>query len=153
MASPIDLALESLSIQDAPNIRRTARDFGVAESTLRYKWRGKTVSREEYLDNEGRRLTKAQEDALIDQINRLTDRGIPPTLKLVKNFAEEIISDSVGKNWTADFVRRHKNELKSVYLKNMDRDKIKSEYAPLFEHFYELICLIYQLTTSKLTIF
>lgn len=43
-------------------------------------------------------IVNAQENALISQINRLTDRGISPTAKLVKNFAEEIISDSVGKN-------------------------------------------------------
>ena len=145
MTSSIDLALKSLSIQDAPNIRGTAREFGVAESTLRNRWKGKSVSRAEFNANEKRRLTDAQEAALINQINKLTDRGIPPTAKLVKNFAEEIISDSVGKNWTSDFVRRHKDVLNSVYLKNMDSSRVHSEYAPLFKHFYDLVCFIHQL--------
>ena len=44
-------------------------------------------------------LTNIQEDILIDQINRLTDQGMPPTSQIVKNFAKEIIGHAVGKNW------------------------------------------------------
>ena len=61
----------------------------------------------------------AQEKSLIVQINHLTDRGLPPTPQMIKNFVEEIIGASVGKNWAGEFVKRHKN--------------LKSEYAPLFK--------------------
>ena len=140
MASPLELALENLTIQDVPNIRGTARKHGVAESTLRDRFKGKSVSRQEYNSTDRQRLTNAQEASLIQQINRLTDRGIPPTAQMVKNFAEEIISGPVGKNWTGAFVRRHKDSLKSLYLKNMDSNRMKSEYAPLFKWFYDLVC-------------
>ena len=65
------------------------------------------------------RLTAAQEDSLILQINRLTHRGIPPTVRMVRNLAEEVIDGPVGKNWTSDFVRRHKDRVKSLYLRNI----------------------------------
>ena len=61
-----------------------------------------------------------QEEALIQQINRLTDRGMPPTSGMVRNLAEEVIGRPVGKNWTGDFVKRYKNRLTSVYLRNID---------------------------------
>ena len=43
-------------------------------------------------------LSTAQEDTLIAQINHLTNRGLPPTVAMVKNLAEEIIGRQVGKN-------------------------------------------------------
>ena len=64
---------------------------------------------------------------------------MPPTSQIVKNMAEEIIKGAVHKNWTANFVRRHKDELKSLYLRNIDNQRAKSEFAPMFEHFYHLV--------------
>ena len=120
MTTPLELALENLSIQDPPNVGKTAREYGVVESTLRRRWKGQTVSMEEASSLYKQRLTKPQEEALISQINALTDRGMPPTPSMVKNFAEEIIKAPLGKNWTSDFVRRHKDVLKSLYLTNID---------------------------------
>ena len=141
METPLDKALENLSIQDVPNVNQTAKTFGVVESTLRRRWKGISTSRQEASSLYKQRLTKAQEDALISQINRLTDRGMPPTTNMVKNFAEEIIEGPVGKNWTGDFVRRHKDQLKSLYLTNIDSKRMKSEYAPSFKMFYDLVNL------------
>jgi hypothetical protein len=66
-----------------------------------------------------------QKRILIKQINRFTDRGIPPTSKMVKNFAKEIIGRKVGKNWVSDFVKRHSSKLKSLYLYNIKNLYIK----------------------------
>lgn len=136
---PLEAALASLSLQEAPNIRATAREFGVIESTLRRRFRGQTVSARQARFETHNRLSKAQEKALINQINHLTDRGIPPTTKMVKIFAEEIIKDSVGKNWVGAFVKRYQTELKSIYLRNMNSDRMKAKYASIFKHFYDLV--------------
>ena len=64
---------------------------------------------------------------------------MPPTTTIVKNLAEEIRGCAVGKNWTASFVARHKHELKSLYLRSIDNKRIKGEYPPAYEHFYELV--------------
>ena len=103
----IDKALADLRLQEHPNIRATARTYQLVESTLRRRWQGKTVSHREASSEYKQRLTNAQEEQLILLINRLTDRSIPPTASIVRNLAEEIISGSIGKNWTADFVKRH----------------------------------------------
>ena len=139
MASSLEAALENLTLQDVPNFKRTARIYGTVESTLRRRYKGQTVSRQEANSMYRQRLTDAQEDSLIRQINVLTDRGIPPTPSMVKNFAEEVLKDSVGKNWTNDFVRRHNDQLKSLYLKNLDKNRVQSEYLPIFKQFYDLV--------------
>lgn len=52
-----------------------------------------------------------------------------------------MIQNTVGKNWTGDFVRRHKDALKSTYLRNIDKQRTKAEYLPSFEHFYQLVII------------
>ena len=64
---------------------------------------------------------------------------MPPTSGMVRNLAEEVIGRPVGKNWTGDFVKRYKSRLTGVYLRNIDSQRIKSEYAPLFKQFYDLV--------------
>jgi len=70
---------------------------------------------------------------------------MPPTTVIVKNLAEEIRGCAVGKNWTASFVDRHKHELKSLYLKSIDNQRVKGEYPPAYELFYQLVKLFYVL--------
>ena len=77
--APIDLALAELSLQDVPNVVATAKKFNVVESTLRRRWKGETMSKKNVASEYHQRLINAQEEALIHQINRLTNRGIPPT--------------------------------------------------------------------------
>lgn len=69
----------------------------------------------------------------------MTDRGMPPTAQVVRNLAEEITGREVGKNWTSDFVKRHKSRLKSLYLSNIDNLRVKAEFGPYFQHFYDLV--------------
>ena len=135
----IDIALADLRLQEHPNINATAIKYKLVESTLRRRWQGKTVSFQEASSEWRQRLTNAQEDQLVLQINRLTDRGIPPTAQIVRNLAEEMIGGPVGKNWTGDFVKRHKDRVTSLYLRNIDSRRLQSEYTPLFKHFYDLV--------------
>ena len=144
MTSSIEAALEDLTLQDAPNVNATAKKYNIVESTLRRRWKGGSVSRMEANSIYRQKLTNAQEASLIQTINRLTDRGIPPTGRIVRNLAEEIVEGSVGKNWTKDFVRRHSDDLKSLYLQNIDKQRSKSEYIPLYKQFYDLVNSIHQ---------
>ena len=132
----LELALADLRSQDKQNYRATARKYKVNQSTLRRRFLGLTISPAAASSLYRQRLSAVQKGVLIDQINRLTDRGIPPTSQIVKNIAEAIIGDSVGKNWTGEFVRRHKTELKNTYLSNIDKQRINTEYPPSFEYFY-----------------
>ena len=135
----MELALADLNRQDKPNFLGTAKKYGLVGSTLRRRYQGKTMSRvaanSEYRQN----LTFAQEEVLIGQINRLTDRGLPPTNQMVRNFAEEILNRPIGKNWAGDFVKRYKGRLTSLYLHTIDKDRINAEYAPMFKQFYDLV--------------
>src|ERR1700722_13926692 len=139
----IESALADLESQTEPNYRATALKFEVDPTTLWRRYNGQQQSRQAANSEYRQRLTNSQDEVLIRHINKLTDRGIPPTSQIVKNLAEELIGDIVGKNWTSDFVRRHQDRLKSLYLRNIDNLRMKAEYAPLFKQFYNLVCVYF----------
>jgi hypothetical protein len=132
-------AIADLESQDVPNVAATARKHCVARKTLEDRWKGKSVSMKEAVSTHRQCLTNAQERALIQLINKLTDRRMPPTSAIVRNLAEEIRGSAVGKNWTASFVHRHRAELKSVYLTGIDLKRVKNEYLPTYKLFYDLV--------------
>ena len=135
----IELALDDLHRQEKPNIMGTAKKHGLVESTLRRRYQGKHLSKAAAASEYRQNLTFVQEETLISHINRLTDRGLPPTSRMVRNFAEEMIGRPIGKNWTGDFVKRYQGRLTSIYLRNIDNQRMKAEYAPLFKQFYDLV--------------
>ncbi len=139
MKSPIELALNYADLQTQPNYSAIARKFGCDRSALSKRHRGKTTSKSVMISEVRRSLTDCQEEVLITQINKLTDRGIPPTSQMVHNLAEEIIAGHIGKNWVGRFVQRHKDRLTSVYLRNIDNVRKKAEYEPVFQVFYDLV--------------
>jgi hypothetical protein len=135
----IELAITDLNRANSASIATVAKRYALQRSTLSRCWHGITSSRAEANSEHHQRLTNSQEEVLIDQINKLTVRKMPPTSHIVRNMAEEIINGPVGKNWTAQFVNRHKDRLTSLYLRNIDNMHAKSEYPPMFVLFYELV--------------
>ena len=100
----IEKAIDALNTQLIPNYSQVARDFGIKRMTLIRRYKGIYASRQEATSLYYKLLTNTQEEALINQINKLTVRGLPPTSQIIKNLAEEIIRGNVNKNWTAGFV-------------------------------------------------
>ena len=129
----LQLALADLAKQDKPNYLATSKKYGVPRRALSDRFTGKTVSRQEAASEHHQCLDTAQEEALIGLINRLINRGLPPTNYIVKNLAEEIIRRPVGKNWSSQFVKRHKERLISRYLRNIDQKRQDAEYAPMLQ--------------------
>lgn len=58
---------------------------------------------------------------------------------MMKNMAEEIIGDIVGKNWVGQFVERKKMDLVAKYLKNIDNSRVKGEYKVRIEEFHQFV--------------
>jgi hypothetical protein len=116
---PIELAIEHLTLQDTANISAAAKLFNVDRSTLSRRWNG--VSNPAAMSQENcRLLNDQQEKELIKYINQLTERGLLPTVSMVRNFARDIAGKLPGKNWSQRFCMRHEDKIMSRYLKNLD---------------------------------
>ena len=136
----MQFALEACREVDKPNFTAIARDFPpVNRQTLKRQFYGQQNSRAEAISQSRKNLTTIEEEELIKHINMLTDHGLPPTSAMVQNIAEEMIGQAVGKNWMGQFVKRYKDRLQSVYLRNIDNMRTQAEYAPMIQHFFDLV--------------
>jgi hypothetical protein len=75
-----------------------ARAHGCDHTAVSRRVRGLTKSRKEADSFFNQCLTNDEEEVLIARINTLIDRGMPPTSHIVRNLAEEIRGEPVGKN-------------------------------------------------------
>ena len=129
--------------QEQLNVSAAAEIFKVDRTTLWRRYNGLTVSRAEANSTYRQRLNNTQEDELLQYIDALTDRHIPPTTQIIKNLAEEILKEPVGKNWTAGFIKRHFKRICSLYLQPLDRVRGSAESPTVFQHFYTLVCTFF----------
>jgi hypothetical protein len=140
--SSIEKAIEDLKSQDPPLLRPTARKYGVPHKTLRRRFKGIQLLSAEY--HETRQLLSIeQEKVLVNRINTLSERGIPPTNTIVKSLAFEICKKQPGKNWVYEFTQRHDNEIISVMLEGFDLSRKKADNYTSIKQYFDLVCLLY----------
>ena len=135
----IDAALADLNSQDVVNYSATARIYGVDRNTLARRHKNIQSSREEVAADTRSALNLKQEEVLIRYILKLTDRGTPPSPHIVKNMAEELAKRTLGKHWIERFLKRHKNQLNSIYLRSIDHLRQKADFVPYIAEFYRLV--------------
>ncbi|KAF2228332.1 hypothetical protein EV356DRAFT_458511, partial [Viridothelium virens] len=71
-----------------------------------------------------------QKLALVDYINKLLDYGIPPIVRMVRNFALEILKKLLRKNWTHYFIKYYHKNLKFTYLMGLNLECKKANNIP-----------------------
>ena len=94
----ITAVIADLDSQEHPNVSATARKHNVARRTLTYRFKGETGPNREVTSYSRKQLTDTQEEALITYVNKLNDRGFPPTPQILKNITESIAHLSLGRN-------------------------------------------------------
>jgi Tc5 transposase DNA-binding domain len=72
--------------------------------------RVQTSKEEQY---EGQQLlNNKQSETLITWLNNLTERGLPPSYEMLRNFAKEISGTKPGKHWSTRFLKKKKKNIK-----------------------------------------
>ena len=135
----IELTLADLNSQKHSNYAATAKKYSVDRFTLSRRHKGLAVSRQESVSLHKKKLTVVQEQELLKHVNKLSDRGLPPTPKILENLVYEITKEPVGQNWVDRFCERYKDEIKSIYLRRIDRRRQVADNSIWFEHFYSQI--------------
>jgi len=129
--APIDEAVALLRCSNKPNVSEAARMFDVERSVLSKHFRGKRVSIAKA--NETKQLlTNKQELVLVNEIKRLCDWCLLPTLPIVTLWASCIYGKEPSKNWSADFKARHKDILDCRYLNTIDLARHKANSEPSY---------------------
>ena len=94
----IQAALDNLRSQERVNFAATARRWEVERTTLARRFRGIQGIIEDANSYVRQQLSSTQEEALITYVNKLNDRGFPPTPQILKNIAESIVYTTLGVN-------------------------------------------------------
>lgn len=134
----MDAAITELESASTPCVAVVARKYGLVTSTLRRRWKGVTVNRDQAIED-SRFLNSQQEQQLLLHIRQLCDRCLPPTPAIMANIAAQLGSRTPGHNWCSRFVQRHKSELDSRYLDTLDLDRHKSDSATSFEKYFSVV--------------
>ena len=100
-------AIDDLNSQDAPNVRSTAKQYNVHRSTLQRRYNGQTTSYDEAHSRSLKLLTNVQESIFIEYVNKLSTRGLHPTLQMFENLVVEFVNKFIKKRWIERFCKRH----------------------------------------------
>ena len=98
-------AIADLESQDRPNIFAIAKKYQLKRTTLSDRFKGKSSTIQDANSSVQQQLTNTQENTLIEYVNKLTNRGFPPTPQILKNIAESIARTTLGPNWPARFCK------------------------------------------------
>ena len=100
----IEEALADLRSQNEPNILQTAKIHKVNRTTLSKRCNNVTGSRQAGYDSQ-RLLTTTQSNSVKKYINDLTERGLPPTNAMVRNFVAQIAQKPPGPHWVQRWLK------------------------------------------------
>ncbi|KAF2024372.1 hypothetical protein EK21DRAFT_78907, partial [Setomelanomma holmii] len=96
-----------------------ARKFNLPRTTLMQRCKGtqKSMAARRI---EKQKLHLQQELELVEYVNDLTKKGLPPTREMTRKFGEEIAHEHVGDGWVTRFVERNDDHLISRWTTGMD---------------------------------
>ena len=138
---PIDLALAelaSLKAGEKLNYTAVAKKYSANRTTLSKRHRGLQQSRDIQYENQSL-LNHQQEKTLVQYIDKLTERGLPPSKQMIRNFAAEISGKEPGKMWVSRFIKRHNLELVSKWTTGLDNKRLKADSAFKCTLYFELL--------------
>ena len=87
----IDAAKDHLIDHKKQKYAAVAKQFNMHDTTLRRRFLGESVSRQQAASDHSQLLNKTQEDVLLGYIDSLTDKHIPLTTQIVRNLGKELL--------------------------------------------------------------
>ena len=146
-----DRALES-AVKEAKIRRKTravARDFGVKESSLRYRLQ--KADQVESGRERTRRLSNIQEKAVVNWILQQEAGGRAPNRQAIRDFAQELSNADppLGNNWADRFIERH-TEIKTKPSRSLEAPRVRNATAEALRPYWiALDDLIKELGVSR----
>ncbi|EUC26627.1 hypothetical protein COCCADRAFT_10601 [Bipolaris zeicola 26-R-13] len=79
------------------------------------------------------------ESELILYIEKLTKRALPPTRRMIQNFASAIAKREVSESWVTRFINRHQDKFVSKRTSAMDRTRHQDDSLMKYEAYFDLL--------------
>jgi hypothetical protein len=118
--------------------RNIASCFNIQESTLRRRHQSKTQSRVHQAQLQ-QALNPQQEAELVQYIGGLSERGLPPKRKMVRNFGCAVAQEEVSEAWVSRFLKRNNTYLTSKWTTGMDHNRHMADPKESYCRYFELL--------------
>ncbi len=134
------LAIQAIKLGQFQSVRAAAASYDVSHITLHRRIHG-MASRRDTTPN-SRKLTPAEELAIIQYILDLDSRGFPPRPQAVQEMADLLLAERdappVGKNWTSNFITR-RTEIKTKFNRKYDYKRAQCEDPVIIQGWFQLV--------------
>jgi hypothetical protein len=136
---PIEKAIEEIESREEGayfSYREVAKRYNISRATLMRRHRGQT--RPCRLANLA--LHPQQEEELVQYIKGLTERRLPPTRSMIRNFASSLAGKEVSMMWVTRFLNRHApDRLTTRWTTGMDRKRHKADSGAKYSLYFKLL--------------
>ena len=131
-------AIESLQPGEQLSYRKIAAQYGCDRTTLARRHQGRASPRSTMALNQ-QSLHPQQEQELLAYIDRLTERGLPPTRAIIRSIASQIAHKELGVHWVDRFVQRWPDRLISKWTTGMDNSRHKADSGKKYSLYFDLL--------------
>jgi hypothetical protein len=136
----ITLAIQAIKLDASLSQRRAAAVYNVPESTLRRQRAKPASTRVIHLN--ASKLQRHKEDAIVQYIRKLDERGFAPTLSYVQEMANQLLAarggSQTGDNWAYRFIHR-RTEIKSQVSRPRDYRRVFCSNSAVISPWFDLI--------------
>jgi hypothetical protein len=144
----VQLAVEGYEQGHFKSIRQAAAVYNVVHSTVLRRRRGLPIRHDAQINN--RKLSLAQEQALVQWILSMDERGMAPTIDYTRRMADLLLASQnlpasqtgpasvpavVGECWVRRFVARH-DSIKSQYSRRYDYRRAQCEDPTVIQQWF-----------------
>ncbi|KAF1966290.1 hypothetical protein BU23DRAFT_593294 [Bimuria novae-zelandiae CBS 107.79] len=139
--APIDDAIAAYNAQEPGkklSYGQFAKMFSVSVTTLRRRQQGSQQSRTTK-DLNQRALSPQQEQALLQHIDKLTERRLPPTREMMRNFASVIAHQEISESWVSRFLHRNNDRIVLKWSKAMDAVRHHADSYLKYRLYFDLL--------------
>jgi hypothetical protein len=84
-------------------------------------------------------LNPQQEAELVQYIEGLSERGLPPTRKMVRNFGSAVAQEEVSEAWVSRFLQQNNTHLTSKWTTVMNRNRHVADSEESYRRYFELL--------------
>ena len=82
-------------------------------------------------------LSKLQQNKLVNYINKLSNKKLPPTIPVVRMLAIDIYKTKPSKNWTWRFVGSYKDRLNYSFLRSINLARRKADFPKVYRVWFK----------------
>jgi hypothetical protein len=136
--NPIQEAIREIESRDPGeqfSYQQIAKKYGVERTTLMRRHKHQN-------DDYGVRnqsLHPEREAELVQYIETLTERRLPPTRTMIQQFASQLAGKPVSESWVTRYLRRHPNHLISRSGKAMAKERTKADSGAKYSLYFKLL--------------